>query len=193
MKQIHLIHGFLEQKGGNLSGMETLKQRIKAECPDAFVADWEQGEFDNVSTHTATKVVLVGRSWGAAAAFRYIDTHPNLQFDLLVVFDPVANPFKKPRQWPCHGWARRPNLKYLLSFCESESVLKGSPVADEMGQESTKVIMENGIIVREAPWFKEYTLPNDPATTGSQEFFSHFTISTNQFCVDLAVKAIGAV
>lgn len=202
-KQIHLIHGFLEQKGGNISGMADLQKKIVEQNPGAYINDYTQDEFDGVKLDPTGPIILVGRSWGGAAAFRYIDTHPEITFDLLVAFDPVTNFFKAPRSWPCIGWKRRKNLKFFLSLNESESWLKGHPVFDkapykEVEERTLYVHSKTGkriLKVRESDWYKEIILPNDPATKpGSfDEFKAHFTVSKDEFCVAQALERIKAV
>jgi len=190
MKQVFLVHGALEPADGNISGMRTIGDKIKAVCPDATIHHYTQQDFDAINIDPSMgKIVIVARSWGGSSSLRWASRNPDVVIDLCVFFDPVCNFFKKPRFWPCVGFPRFNNIKFVQSYCESESLLKGSFMVDD----TVFATDEHGIKHRETSWYRETVLPNDPKTTGFQEFLSHFTISQTEWIVYEAVNRIASV
>ena len=188
MKQIFIVHGFGEKPDGNLTGMQTLGDKIQDAVPSAVIKHFAQDELDAVKIDPSKgPVILIGRSWGGSAVYRYADRNPDVRISLAVLFDPVPNCFKKPRQWVCKEWTRRKNIDFVLTFNETMSLLKGDMIETT---EPVYMTDNNGVKTRSTSWFLEHSLPDDPKV---QDFFEHFAISKTEWCVKEAVERIASL
>ncbi len=173
--QIRIVHGFLEAEDSNWAKTHDFASELQRLYPSAVVTEHKQKEFDQVPFTDDGPEICLGNSWGASAIIRRMDKNPGKKIDLAILLDPVCNMFDEPKQRADQEWWRRPGIGHVLSFRETASILKGSPIKPEnlamfTGQRDDG----NGFMLYEYGWATEYVLDNDPKQ--KNDFLEHFTI-----------------
>lgn len=193
MKHIFCVHGFGAKKGSDLAGFKTFIDKVKLQEKDAVVYEFEWDDlndfsFEEFGIKENSKIILVGRSWGGAACYKFADDNKDCLIDLLVTFDPIPNPL-----WGQWGrWKLRPNIKKVVSFIQHENLLlRGRKIKCKMSLEcfnpETKI---NRRWAYGGDFFDEYEIPNDIKLINS---LGHVMITKNEWVITKALQYIEGV
>lgn len=180
MKQLFVITGLAESFESNWSGFTDFSLEIQRQHWPVTIARYNEKDFASaVIDPNIGPIYMIGNSFGGAAIYRWADLHPEVKIRRAITLDAVPDPTKKPRQWSCLEWARRPNIEFVLAFCEISSFLKGTHIKGgqrttaPQAHESVKGALIHGDDGK--TWAEEWVFDFDPRLGN---FFDHFSIGT---------------
>lgn len=177
INQFSFVHGLGESQSSDWAGTDSLAKYLQTIYPNDEFNEYVESDFDTQHVpYLAGKQIGIGNSYGVSALIRHADLNPQETWDLIIMLDGVPRLDKKPRQYSCTEWKRRPNIKRVVSFKENVSILglMTGTCRDAAQGEYDKTLKATK---RAGPWFAEYLLDRDTYNPVS-DFLAHFTLET---------------